>query len=263
MPQDQVTRLVEILARLRAPGGCPWDREQTHQSLKYYMVEETGEFLDAVDDNDPDAMADELGDLLLQIVFHCQIASEHKRFGLQDVARICCEKMVRRHPHVFADTHVQDADGVVDQWEQIKRAEKGDRQPDSAVSSVPRHLPALHRAQKIQKRAAKVGFEWPTVDGALAKVDEELAELRDALHRNDDDAAAEETGDLLFAVVNLSRYRSHYAEDLLHGTVRKFEHRFRTMEALLARDGKQPEDCAIAELEAAWNAAKQENQRPT
>lgn len=257
MAEDYVRQLVDILARLRGPDGCPWDREQTHQTLRPYLVEETGELLDAIEQHDDHAMVDELGDVLLQIVLHCQIAREQERFDLQQVAKGCCEKMVRRHPHVFADADVDDASAVVDQWERIKRGEKSSEQlPLSAVSGVPRHLPALHRAHKIQSKAAKVGFEWPSVDGVLAKIDEELAELQQALESDDDDAIAEEMGDLLFAVVNLSRFRQKHAEELLHGTVRKFEDRFQRMEAALRRSGKVPEECTLTELEALWNQAK-------
>lgn len=253
---DFVIKLVDILAALRAPDGCPWDREQTHDTLKYYLIEESGELLDAIDEQDDHAMMDELGDLLLQIVFHSQIAAERGAFTLQDVARVCCEKMIRRHPHVFGEAEVDGADGVVKQWEEIKRLEKPDAAPVSALSGVPRHLPALHRAHKIQKKAAKVGFEWATIAGALAKIEEELAEVKEALQHRNDEAVAEEIGDLLFAVVNLSRFRKHYAEDLLHQTVRKFERRFRLMENTLKDADKAPENCSLAELSKAWDGAK-------
>ncbi|MBT3379200.1 MAG: nucleoside triphosphate pyrophosphohydrolase [Lentisphaerae bacterium] len=255
-PVDSVAELVDILTALRAPGGCPWDREQTHETLKYYLVEESGELLDAIDERNDPAMMDELGDVLLQIVFHAQIASERGAFSLEDVARACCDKMIRRHPHVFGHADVDGADGVIRQWEEIKRLEKGDAAPDSAVAGVPRHLPALHRAHKIQKKAAKVGFEWATIDGAIAKIEEELAEVKDALQNRDDSEVAEEIGDLLFAVVNLSRFRQHYAEDLLHQTVRKFERRFRHMEDALGTAGRELEQCSLDELSDAWDSAK-------
>lgn len=253
---DSVAELVAIIARLRAPGGCPWDHEQTHESLKPCLVEEVGEFLDALDDGDDAAMAEELGDVLLQIVFHCQIAAETGRFTLQDAARVCCEKMIRRHPHVFGETQIADAAGVLDQWDRIKRDEKKTVAPESVLSGVPRHLPALQRAQKMQKKAAKVGFDWPSIDGVLAKIEEELAEVRGALAGGDDAKVAEEIGDLMFSVVNLSRFREHQAEELLHGTVRKFERRFRHIETALRADGRKPEDCTLAELDALWNQAK-------
>jgi len=256
MSTDYVQQLVDIFAQLRAPDGCPWDREQTHQSLKPYIVEETAELLDAIDEKDDEGMADELGDVLLQIVFHCQIAREEGRFDLQEAARRCCEKMIRRHPHVFGDGAVADASGVVDQWEQIKRTERAGAKRTSAVSGVPRHLPALHRASKMQKRAAKVGFEWPSVDGAIAKIDEELAEVKDALASGSDVEVSEEIGDLLFAVVNLSRFRNQCPEQLLHGTIRKFEERFHCLEELLREQGRTPEQSSLAEMAELWELAK-------
>lgn len=257
MAKDYVQELVDILARLRAPDGCPWDHEQTHQSLKQYLVEESAEFLDAVDDGDDAGMVEELGDLLLQIVFHCQIAREQGRFDIQDAARTCCEKMIRRHPHVFADSQARDAAAVLKQWEHIKKVEKGS-QPDrqSAISGVPRHLPALHRAHKLQKKAAKVGFDWPNVEGVLDKIEEELREVRQALAAGNEAHVREEIGDLLFSVVNLSRFRDHLAEDVLGETIRKFETRFHRLEAQLAAAGKAPASCSLDELEAAWQQAK-------
>ncbi len=262
MATNWVDELVTIMARLRAPDGCPWDREQTHASLKEYLVEEAAELLDAIDDGDDDGMVEELGDVLLQVVFHCQIAAENGRFDLQAAARSCCEKLVRRHPHVFADSTVADADGVLRQWEQIKQREKGKTRP-SALSGVPRHLPALHRAQKTQKKAAKVGFDWPDVVGVVAKIEEELAEVKEALASGHEEEIAGEIGDLLFAVVNLSRFQRRHAEELLHGTIRKFESRFQRLEELLAAQGKTPEQCSLAEMDALWNQAKREERQAT
>lgn len=254
--KDYVQELVRILARLRAPDGCPWDAKQTHETLKPYIVEEVAEFLDAVDERDDHGMADELGDVLLQIVFHCQIAEEEGRYDLQKAARLCCEKMIRRHPHVFGGSSVADADGVVAQWEAIKREERGGEAPSSAVEGVPRHLPALHRARAIQRKAAKVGFDWPAVDGVLAKIEEELLETRAAIAEGRREAIAEEIGDLLFSVVNLSRFCDECPEELLHATIRKFERRFRGMEALLAERGMEASGCEIDELEELWQQAK-------
>lgn len=255
-PTDYVQELVRILARLRAEDGCPWDREQTHLSLKPYLVEESAEFLDALDDGDDHAMAEELGDILLQLVFHCQIAREDGRFDLQEAARLCCEKMIRRHPHVFGEAQADDANAVLDQWDKIKATEKGKEARASAVSGVPRHLPALHRARDIQKKAAKVGFDWPELDGVLAKIEEELQETREALRQGDSAAVAEEIGDLLFAVVNLSRFQGECPEQLLHGTVRKFQARFAAMEALIAEQGRSLNECDLDRMEAAWQQAK-------
>lgn len=266
MPESPLEQLVQIMHRLRAPDGCPWDREQTHDSLKEYLGEEAAELFDAIDDGDLAGMREELGDVLLQVVFHCQIAAESDHFDFNDVVRGLCEKLIRRHPHVFADRSVNDAAGVVPQWEAIKKTEKagrgdGDPRPESSLDGVPRHLPALHRAHKIQRKAAKVGFDWPTVDGVIDKIDEELAEVRQALAGGDDDAVAEEIGDLLFSVVNLSRFQNRIAEQLLHDTIRKFEKRFHRMERLLANAGQTPEDCTLEALDARWNQAKAEEQR--
>lgn len=256
--RDYALELVEIMRRLRAPDGCPWDREQTHESLKEYLAEEAAELFDAIDTNDVDEVREELGDILLQVVFHCQIAEEKGRFDFQDVARGICEKLVRRHPHVFGETSVDDADGVVRQWDAIKKDEKkGDTTRKSVISGVPRSLPALHRAHKIQRKAAKVGFDWPSVEGVIAKIEEELEEVREAVALGDDTHLAEEIGDLLFAVVNLSRYREQLAEDLLHNTIAKFERRFHHIEEQLERRGLAPENCTLDELDELWNQAKQ------
>jgi tetrapyrrole methylase family protein/MazG family protein len=260
---DWVQELVHLMARLRAPGGCPWDREQTHASLKEYLTEESAELFDAIDDADDAGMVEELGDILLQIVFHCQIASEAGRFDLQDAARACCEKLVRRHPHVFGESRVDTAEGVLAQWQEIKRWEAGKKEEKGAarpsvLSGVPRHLPALHRAHKMQKKAAHAGFDWPNVDGVIAKIEEELQEVKHAVATGDDTAVAAEIGDLLFAVVNLSRFRNRVAEELLHDTIRKFERRFHRIEELLAAQGKTPEQCSLAEMDALWDQAKQE-----
>ncbi len=252
---DQVRRLVDIMARLRSEQGCPWDREQTHRSLRECLVEETAELCDAIDADNQDNMAEELGDLLLQVVFHCQIAAENQQFDLQEVARRICDKLIRRHPHVFAGRKLGTADQVLRQWDQIKRSERPRRQ-QSRLHGVPRSLPALHRAHNIQRKAAKVGFDWPDIDGVIAKIEEELAEVREALTKADDQAVGEEIGDLLFAVVNLSRYRRHLAEDLLHSTVEKFRKRFEIVEDKLAARGKVPEDCSLQELENLWQQAK-------
>lgn len=252
MSVDYVNELVGILERLRGEGGCPWDREQTHRTLKRFLIEEVGELLDAIDDRDDRAMVDELGDVLLQIVFHCQIAREEGRFSFQDAARAECEKMVRRHPHVFGEASVSSPDAVVDQWEEIKQTERDGEAVASAVDGVPRSLPALHRAQKIQRKAAKAGFEWPDLSGALAKVDEEMAEVKSALAAGDEAAVIEELGDLLFAVVNVCRWRRVEAEDVLQQAIRKFDRRFRALEADMGSDDGQLPHCDTAEMLARW-----------
>ncbi len=255
---DWFGELVEILRRLRAPDGCPWDREQTHASLKSHMVEEMAELFDAIDDADDAGMVDELGDLLMHIVFHGRIAADEQRFDIHAVARNACEKMRRRHPHVFGDASAADANAVVDQWEAIKKQEKNAPRRLSALDGVPRHLPALHRAQKLQKKAAKVGFDWPDVAGVVAKIEEELAEVKAALAAGRNDELGEELGDLLFAVVNLARFRHLDAEGLLHACNRKFERRFRRVEELAAAAGLRPENCGLEKLDGFWDQAKAE-----
>jgi len=260
---DWLNEAVRLMARLRAKDGCPWDHQQTHASLKRYLVEETAELLDAIDGGDDEALQDELGDVLLQVVFHAQIAAEGVRFDAQDVAQRLCEKLIRRHPHVFGDRHVDGAQGVVTQWEQIKRQEREDQQgqhaTQGALQGVPKHLPALHRAYKVQKKAAYVGFDWPNVEGVFSKIHEELAEVREAMTANDKAAVADEIGDLLFAVTNLSRFLGHFPEEALHGTVRKFESRFLRIEQWLREQGKTPEMCDLEELDALWERAKRES----
>ncbi len=261
--KDWVQELVDIMARLRAPGGCPWDREQTHRSLKEYLAEESAELFDAIDDGDISGMAEELGDVLLQVIFHCQIAAESSQFDLQEVARTCCQKLIRRHPHVFADSVAETPAGVVQQWEKIKLTEKPAAARQSLLSGVPRHLPALHRAYKMQKKASKAGFDWPSIEGVIAKIDEELAEVKEALAAGDDAAVGEEIGDLLFAVVNLGRFQNRVPEELLHDTIRKFERRFNLMEEQLLAQNRTAEASSLEELDQLWEQAKRrECQKP-
>jgi tetrapyrrole methylase family protein/MazG family protein len=215
--------------------------------------------LDAIDADDAAAMVEELGDVLLQVLLHARIGEEEGRFSFADAVESCARKLIRRHPHVFADVEVADADAVLEQWHRIKSREKGGQKvSESVLAGVPRHLPALARAQKVQRRAARVGFDWPSIDGVLAKIEEELAEVKAALRQGDEEAAAEEIGDLLFAVVNLSRFRKEHAEELLHGTVAKFERRFRALEEELAAAGRNLADASLAELDAVWERIKRE-----
>jgi MazG family protein len=226
--------LVEILARLRAPDGCPWDREQTHESLLKHLMEEAVEVVEAVRAKDDTNLAEELGDVLLQVVFHSQLAAEEGRFTIDDVVRSISEKMVRRHPHVFGTAVATTAEAVHVQWEQIKAAEKaasGKARPGSALDKVSRALPSLSRAQGLQAKAAQVGFAWSEAGPAVAKVREELAELEQEVEKEDRAAMAEEYGDLLFAVAALGRQLGLEAEqELIHANA-KFERRFRSLEA--------------------------------
>lgn len=249
--------LIEIIARLRSPGGCPWDREQTHSSLKKFLIEEAAELLDAIDDGDDEGICEELGDLLMHIVFHAQIAQDEQRFDFDDVTRVISEKMIRRHPHVFADEKADNPDEVLTIWKKVKKEEKGD--VHSRFERIPRHLPALMRAREYQKQAAKAGFDWDRQEDILDKIVEEVNEIKEAMQRGDEIAIDEEIGDLLFAVVNLSRFRNRTpAEELLAKTIHKFQKRFDYIEAQLKLQGTTPEESSLEDMEVLWNQAKTE-----
>jgi tetrapyrrole methylase family protein/MazG family protein len=244
--------LVEVMARLRADGGCPWDREQTHESLRPYLLEEAYEAVEAIDAGEPDKLCEELGDVLLQVAFHAQIAREQGEFDMHDVIRGITAKLVRRHPHVFGDVIAPTAADVTRNWEAIKRAEKGEAQPASLLDGISRALPALLRAYEVQKRAAKVGFDWPDLQGPAEKVREELAEVLAA----DPAKRAEELGDLLFAVVNLARLANVNPEVALTGTTVKFMRRFAHMERRAAEMGRTLAEMTLPEMDALWEEAK-------
>src|SRR6202790_4892910 len=245
-----VDRLRNIVAQLRSPEGCPWDREQTHQSLKSHLIEECYELIDAIDAGDDKEMKEELGDLLLQVVLHSQMASEEKRFDLDEVATVIADKLVHRHPHVFGETRLPDSAAVLKQWEVIKRAEKQERR--SALDGVPKALPALARAQKVQAKAARVGFDWNEADGALEKVREELREVESS----PENRLHEEVGDLLFAVVNFARKREMDAEQLLNQATAKFGVRFHAMERLAEARGLQLGSLTLTQMDLLWDEAK-------
>jgi MazG family protein len=244
-------RLRAIVAALRGPGGCPWDREQTHASLRAGLIEEAYEVIDAIDARDDANLREELGDLLLQVVFHSQIGEDEGRFDLDAVAHEHCEKLIRRHPHVFGDHQCEDSAEVLMRWDEIKRAEKG-TPPESAIDGVSGSLPALARAEKVQKKAAKVGFDWPGPEPVFEKVREELAEIESAPA----DKVEEEIGDLLFTVVNLARKLKIDAETALHGATRKFSGRFRAVEALAKERGIVMEGLPLKELDRLWDEVK-------
>lgn len=253
--EKPIERLLRLMQTLRSEKGCPWDREQTIASLKPYLLEECYEVMDAIDSGDRRRLCEELGDVLLQIVFQSQIASEEGSFTFDDVATAISDKLVRRHPHVFGEVRVDSSEEVVRNWEAIKREEKG-VEGASVIDGVPRNAPALHRAQQVQKKAARVGFDWDTAHQVLDKVEEEVAEVRTALASGDDRAIREEIGDLLFAVVNLSRFLGYSAEDTLHETVQKFTRRFKAMEEKLRAQGRNISDCSLQELDSVWNEVK-------
>jgi MazG family protein len=224
-PLDSISELRAVMHRLRAPGGCPWDAEQTHESLIPHLIEEAYEVAEAARSGDMAHFCEELGDLLLQPIFHAEIAAESGSFTFDDIARGITEKLIRRHPHVFGDATAATSDAVLTQWEQIKRAEKGD-QPQPFLHGISKGLPALMRAQKLQKKAAKVGFDWPDIAPVLDKIREETTEILDAVASGEKDAIREEVGDLLFTVVNLARKLGVDAEIALSEANSKFEDRF-------------------------------------
>jgi ATP diphosphatase len=258
-PSKDISRLVEIMAALRTPGsGCPWDLEQTFRTIAPYTLEEAYEVADAIEHGDIDQLRDELGDLLLQVVFHARMAQEQGAFDFGDVVQAITEKLIRRHPHVFADADGKTAEAVKGLWERIKAEEKAakGKSPDvSALDGVPVALPALTRALKLQEKAGRVGFDWNDARAVLAKIREEADEIEAELDAGGEKAAAE-TGDLLFAVVNLARHLKADPEALLRGTNMKFTRRFGAIEAALAKRGKTPAQASLDEMEDLWNAAK-------
>jgi MazG family protein len=251
----QVERLRAIMHRLRAPGGCPWDAEQTHGSLVSNLIEEAYETVDAIQRDDFRHLEEELGDLLLQVVFHSELAEESGRFDLDDVARGISEKLVRRHPHVFATSEAATTDAVLQQWDQIKRNEKGTEE-EAYLHGTGKGLPALLRASKLQKKAAKVGFDWPTQTGVLSKIREEVLEVEAAVDEQDLKAVDEEIGDLLFSVVNLVRFRKMDPELILAAANDKFERRFGEMERRLKLSGITLDEATAEQMDEAWEAAK-------
>ena len=254
-PGNQLARLRAIMHRLRAPGGCPWDAEQTHESIVPNLIEEAYETVDTIQRGDHEHLKEELGDLLLQVVFHAEIAEEAGRFNLDDVARGISEKLVRRHPHVYGGSDVATTDGVLRQWDEIKRGEKGDEEK-SYLHGVGKGLPALIRGAKLQKKAAKVGFDWPDESGVLDKIREELLELQSAIDTQDMAAVSEEMGDLMFSIVNLARFRKVDPEVIMASANAKFESRFDEMERLLAVTGLTLEAATPAQMEDAWEKVK-------
>jgi MazG family protein len=255
-PTRQLDRLRAIMHRLRAPGGCPWDAEQTHESLLSNLIEEAYETVDAIRSGDLSHMREELGDLLLQVVFHSELAEEAGHFDLDEVARGISDKLVHRHPHVFASSDAATTDAVLAQWDAIKRVEKGDHEKPF-LHGVGKGLPALPRAAKLQKKAAKVGFDWPDVQGVIDKIREETAEVEAAIEGGSARAVEEELGDLLFSVVNLIRHRGSDPEVLMAAANAKFECRFAKMEALLRENNISLEDASLETMENAWQAAKE------
>ena len=251
-----VNKLVEVMKELRGPDGCPWDKAQTFESLRPCIIEECAELVDSISDSDTEGIKEELGDVLMNVVLHAQIADEQGLFNLHDVAEGICEKMIRRHPHVFGDKLVDSIDAVSEVWEEIKSQEKPDRF-ESVIDGVPRSLPPLIKAIQVQKKAAKVGFEWGKQEEVLDKIEEELDEVRDAIEHGDEAHIDEEIGDLLFAVACLTRFRKGKTADvLLNEATKKFTNRFKYMESHLREDHSSFSDMTQIEMKKLWAEAK-------
>lgn len=262
---SHTARLLEIMARLRdKQNGCPWDIEQNFATIAPHTIEEAYEVMQAIQDNDMEALKEELGDLLLQVVFHAQMASEEKRFSFDDVAEVICEKLVRRHPHLFGDATIETADEQIAAWEAMKAeerkakaAKKSGSDFHSVLAEVPIALPALTRAEKLTKRAAANKFDWPDTSGIFAKLDEEIDEIKEAINDKADKATiAEEIGDLLFVVVNLARHLKVDPEAALRNTNKKFESRFHYIEQSLAKQNRTLQDSNLEEMDKLWDEAK-------
>ncbi|QXM07228.1 nucleoside triphosphate pyrophosphohydrolase [Crassaminicella indica] len=248
--------LLKIMKKLRGKDGCPWDKEQTHASLKPYVIEEAYEVLEALDKQDMVLLQEELGDLLLQVVFHSQIASEFGDFDISDVITGICRKLIDRHPHVFAELHVDSTSGVIKNWEEIKRKEKNEKTYTESLKRIPKALPALMKSYKVQEKAAKVGFDWDDVGDAIKKVREELEELLEVYNTDKYDQITEEVGDLIFAVVNVARFLKVDPEMALNKTIQKFIDRFEFIEMTAQNDGRKLEEMSLNEMDELWNLAK-------
>jgi MazG family protein len=241
------------MKKLRSDDGCPWDRNQTHQSLRQHLLEEAYEVLETIDEERYDELAGELGDLLLQVVFHAQMASESNRFTINDVLDAITEKLIRRHPHVFGDETVETAEEQIQLWEQTKVKNEGKR---SALDGIPKQLPALVRAYRMQGKAAAVGFDWPQIEPVWQKLDEEIKELKHEITESNRELIEEELGDVLFTVVNLSRFVHINPEDALRRTIEKFDRRFKKIEAVLQQQGKTMHTVSLEEMDSIWDSIK-------
>ena len=254
-------RLLDIMRRLRGPSGCPWDREQTPTSLKPYLIEEAYEVIEAIESGDVDGLREELGDVLFQVVFHAQVAAERGEFTMREILAALADKMVSRHPHVFGDVNVENPQQALAQWEAIKQREAETRgRRRSVIDGVPRALPALVRAQRIQSKAARVNFDWPNAGAAWAKVEEEVREASAALSAGNPERFREELGDLMFSLVNVARLSGLDAEDVLQRAIEKFRRRFSTMENELIARGTSVAGVSSEELDRTWEAVKAQEQ---
>ncbi|NQU68625.1 MAG: nucleoside triphosphate pyrophosphohydrolase [Candidatus Marinimicrobia bacterium] len=250
----QFLRLMDILTALRGENGCPWDKEQTAKSLIPYLLEETYEIIEAVEENDTNLLKEELGDLMLHLVFQAHIANEEGKFHIADSIQHICDKLERRHPHVFGTDVTSDRTEIKFKWESIKQKEK---RRSSLLEGVPKNLPALTRARRVQEKASNVGFDWETIDPVWMKLDEEIAELKEAYRGGDGDQIEEELGDVLFSLVNLGRFLNISSEEALRFSISKFETRFRQIEKRLSDEGKSVETATLEEMDAIWDNEKE------
>lgn len=248
--------LIRLVAALRAPDGCPWDRKQTHQSIKKNFIEETYEVIEAINKDDAESLREELGDVLLQVAMHCEMESEKGAFDFNDVANDLCKKLVVRHPHVFGEKSAGDASQALDRWDEVKLKTKGMKKQSEAMLKVPREFPALMRAQKIQEKAAKAGFDWNDKNGAIEKLYEEINELKIALSGNNQADIDEEFGDVLFSCVNIARFIQTDSEEALSSATDKFLNRYLIVERLAEERGVNMKDASVEELDELWNEAK-------
>ena len=248
--------LVRVIKALRSEGGCPWDIEQTHESIRKNLIEETYETIEAINKGDAEMLREELGDVLMQVIFHAQIEDEKGVFNIDDVADENCRKMIERHPHVFGEVNVNSVDDVLTNWDAIKRKSKGQKTTSQAIDSIPRELPALMRADKVQSKAAKAGFDWSEVSGALDRLYEEIGELRDAITNGDKDEISDELGDVLFSAVNVSRFVKVDAEEALTASTDKFVSRLKTVEKLAQERGIDMKSSSLEVLDELWDEAK-------
>jgi len=255
-------RLVDVVAALRGENGCPWDKAQTHETLKSNLLEETYEVLEAIDSGDPDKLREELGDLLMQVMLHSQIASEKNLFDAYDVVETITEKLIRRHPHVFGDVRVSSPQEALSNWEAIKRREKGYQDRRSVLDGIPASLPSLLRARKLQGRASRVGFDWGKPEEVLPKIEEEIEELREAISSGELGEIEEEIGDLLFAIVNLARLLQVEPEEALRKANEKFIRRFRELEKRAESMGRDLRDMSLEEMDEIWDQIKEGSDAP-
>ena len=259
--KDAFGRLVEIIAKLRSDDGCPWDREQTHETLKTGIIEEAYEVVETIDQRNYDKFEEELGDLLMQVLLNAQIAKDEGRFDILGVIKKISEKLIRRHPHVFGDLIVKDSQEILQNWERIKSEERAEKDENSLMDGIPINLPALIQARKVQSRASRVGFDWDKAEDVIKKVDEEIIELKESLNKLDKESIEEEIGDILFSIVNLSRFLEVEPEGALKKTTAKFIKRFRKMESIIANKGKSITDFDLAGLDKIWDSIKEDEQR--